>query len=239
MIRCLYLLFHTCIWFNASLAIGDEDPFGDSDDPFAGKSGLRPGGLKTFRVSKTGKNKDLLLRIFEDVRAQEASKFGKSRTDFMMFMEVRQRITATTYLVELGNGKAYWFIAKDPMNKVDGDTIECLAKITEEVKSYTSALNTQKSVRVIRELSVEDLNLPKRPPALTKEKFVTELKAGKTWTVTIKDKCKVCGGSGQLKSVSGKRSCKSCSSSSGADPFAGGGFSSGSGVVEVTYKVSW
>ena len=187
--RSLYLLFHTCIWFNASLAIGDEDPFGDSDDPFAGKSGLRPGGLKTFRVSKTGKNKDLLLRIFEDVRAQGASKFGKSRTDFMIFMEVRQRITATTYLVDTGDEQPFWFIAKDPMNKVDGDTIECLAKVTEEVKSYTTALKTQKSVRVIRELSVEDLNLPKRPPALTKEKFVTELKAGKTWTVTIKDTC--------------------------------------------------
>ena len=59
-----HTLLHSWIVFSASLAIGDENPFGDLD-PFGGESGLQPAGIKDFKVSKTGRNKDLLLRIFD------------------------------------------------------------------------------------------------------------------------------------------------------------------------------
>ncbi len=178
--------------------------------------------IKAFRVSKTGGNKELLLRLFEHIRSQEASKNSGRLARFRMELHVRQRVSSTTYLVD-GEGEPYWFVAKKPLNKVDGDWLVCLAKMTDEVKRYTTVLKAKKTVRVIKEVDESELNLPPPTPPLTKEKFVEELKAGKTWTVTLVDNCKTCGGSGSLKSVSGRRPCGSCSG----------------GRAYVTYSVRW
>ncbi len=197
--------------------------------------------IKVFRVSKTGKNKDLLLRLFEDIRSQEAPKKWIGPNDFTMVLEVRQRVSPTTYLVDwitginhpdrrfFMQGGPYWYIAKKPLNKVDGEAFPCLGKVTDEVKSYTTVLKAKKTVRVIKEVDESDLNLPPPPPPLTKEKFLEELKSGKTWTVTFVDNCKTCGGSGKLKSsLSRTRVCNSCSD---------GRFSRGRS--RVTYSVRW
>lgn len=196
---------------------------------FLGISHAERADIRVFKVSKTGGNKDLLLRLFEGIRSQEASKNSGRLARFMKELHVRQRVSSTTYLVD-GElpGEPYWFVAKKPLNKVDGDWIVCLVKTTDEVKSYTTVLKAKKTVRVIKEVDESDLNLP---PLLTKEKFTEELKAGKTWTVTLVDICQTCGGSGKLKSVGGTRACNNCAKSRFS--------SSGSGQKSVTYSVQW
>lgn len=191
--------------------------------------------VKVFKVSKTGKNKDLLLRLFEEIRSQEASKSAMRLNAFMKTFYIRQRLSSTTYLVDWEGDEPYWFVAKNSLTKVDGDVIRCLAKVTNEIKSYTTVLKAKKTVRVIKEVEESELNIPPPDPPLTKERFLEELRSGQTWVVTLADECKTCGGSGKLKSVSGTRACNSCRNPNTSSVFRDKGL----GVHRVTYSVQW
>ncbi len=195
--------------------------------------------VKEFRVSKVGADKTELLNVFAAVQSKEA---GVPEA-----FEVLQRLSDTNYLVypmkavsrvvsssssSYGGGGGsytynysqpdrstlYWLVTESPWNAVGGETISGIFAIkTGNVRTYTTALGAQKSVKELVEI---------QPPLLSRDEFVSRLRAGEEWTLESYrlEPCSRCFGDGKLSDLQGNARCPDCR---------------GKGKVQVDLIVKW
>lgn len=170
---------------------------------------------RDYHVSGGGDNKALLMRVFAAVKKiEEGKRAGGSRT-----YTVRQRISATQFLVNSGGEKDYWFIALEGQKWDSRDRIQVDSELTDATKTFLDENGQTITVRVMKQVK------SKPPPEFTKEEFVERLKEGKTWVLERFDKrkCELCGGDGRVEQETGTEDCRECFE----------------GEVSITYLVQW
>lgn len=196
-----------------------------------------PNRVETFRVSRVGADKTMLLRVFQAVKDAEETKtkYGKkgrnsfrvmqrlSPTEFLVhqtetyydpnpFARARSsnRTGAATATASFRAGKSQVFLLKtqQPLNAVDGEWIRGITvNDTGAVHTYTATLGNLKSVRIL----TEDAPLNSQH-TFTQEEFVDRLRNGETWTLKNfeEEDCRVCFGRGELSTFKGGGACPQC-----------------------------
>ena len=95
-------------------------------------------------------------------------------------------------------------LPKSSKTLTDGEKFLKSIEETEEAYQYTTTLGAKATVKVCRLAGTGDEYTP-----LTMEQFVTLLKAGETWDVTVTQITKACGFCGGAKTVNGAK-CPQC-----------------------------
>jgi len=170
---------------------------------------------KTYHVSGGGSDKALLTRVFEAVKKKEEAKHaGGSRT-----MTVRQRISPTEFLMNMGGHKEYWFIALEGQDWHNRDKIRVDYERTEATKTFLNESGETIKVAVLKQVK------SKPPPEFTKEEFVRRLKDRETWILEgfEKNKCENCGGDGRVQRETDLEDCLECFE----------------GTLSIDYVVEW
>lgn len=199
-------------------------------DPFARAfPSSAPSKLVEFHVSKVGNDKNKLLEVFEIIR--QSSKPKNEGTSF----EIMQRIDERNFLVyrleketsavssgsaSIGGGggvysrtylrpdrtKLYYLMYSSGLDAVDGERVKDLpVTLTEEIESYTTTVGSTKSVRVYKEVTVDQ-------DLMSREEFVERLRSGDKWIIKSYESkdCFPCGGTGRLSEFRGGGRCKDC-----------------------------
>ena len=170
---------------------------------------------KTYHVSGGGSDKALLTRVFEAVKKKEEAKHaGGSRT-----MTVRQRMSPTEFLVNMGGHKEYWLIAPGGQGWKNREEIRIDYERTDATKTFLNEAGETIKLRILKQVK------SKPGPEFTKEEFVRRLKDGKTWFLREFEKrnCEVCGGDGRVQQETGLEDCEECYK----------------GTLSVDYVVAW
>jgi|GEM_PF-6818891 len=209
-------------------------------DPFAAPGTAASNKIIPFRVSQVGNDKSELLRIFKLIQDQDkkipSTSFEVlqrlSPTEFLVYKLVTKESVVSSASASMGGGgnvyshaytepdlsTVYCLKLTSPSNAVDGEEIKNLSVIlTEEIKTYETALGAQRSVRTY---------VDHRSSKLSKEEFVIRLKSGEEWTLLdySKEACFPCGGDGVLSDFKGGGKCKDCN---------------GSGSFQIGLLVKW
>lgn len=157
---------------------------------------------ETFHVSAGARNKPLLMKVFAAVQKLEAEKHaGGSRT-----LEVRQRMSSTSFVVNAGGSSDYWLIPLEPQDWRNRDRIRIDAEFTGDSKTFRDESGRNVTFRVMKQV-------PSRPvPALTREEFVRRLKEGEKWTLVHFElrPCPKCGGDGMIENPEEYVECRDC-----------------------------
>jgi hypothetical protein len=98
----------------------------------------------------------------------------------------------------------YWLQTEEPSVYVNDEKIRDLYVVpSDEIKSYTTMLGAQVSVRVLREAPAKEI---------PKDEFVQRLQAGETWTIPSykTEECRKCYGDGKLSKMQGEGKCLDC-----------------------------
>lgn len=183
---------------------------GDLED--AGEGNKR---VEKYLVSQGASNKALLMRVFAAVQKLEAQKHaGGSRT-----LEVRQRMSSTSFVVNAGGNTDYWLIPLEPQDWDNRDRIKVDAEFTGKTKTFRDESGQDVTFRVMKQVK------SKPAPEFTKEEFVRRLKDDETWTLVDFEqrKCKTCGGDGMIERPQEFTECGECHD----------------GKISVDYLVSW
>lgn len=170
---------------------------------------------RTYHVSGGGSDKALLMRVFGAVKKMEEAKHaGGSRR-----MTVRQRISPTEFLVNMGGHLEYWFIALEGQDWDNRDEIRADYERTEATRTFRNESGETVKVRVLKQVK------SKPPPEFTKEEFVRRLKDGKSWVLVDfeKRKCEHCGGDGRVQRETDLEDCDKCFE----------------GTLSIDYVVEW
>lgn len=157
----------------------------------------------TFLVSQGGRNKALLMRVFDAIKKGEDEK--KTSKD-QRALQVRRRISSKTFLVNAGGVTDFWFIALEPRDWTDHDKFKANAVLTEGTKTFKFEGEESKTVRVLKEVAGKPV------PLFTKDEFVRRLKEGETWDLREFEtqKCETCGGDGFTGEEETEEECPDC-----------------------------
>lgn len=165
-----------------------------------------------YKVSTGGKDRAQLERVFQAVVAKE-----KPAEERALSFEVTLKISATEYLVwrrveklyglQTSYDQCFFLKLTEPLEKADGEMIEGIhAKETAATKKIGVG-----TYRVIEQFE------PEAAPAYTKEQFVADLKAGRTWTLInfASIPCHRCLGDGKLSKMEKEAKCPDCKGDGG------------------------
>ncbi|WP_157837067.1 hypothetical protein [Geminisphaera colitermitum] len=184
---------------------------------------------KTFLVSRVGgvtstETREQLLVLFEKVAARwTADKDGKAIPKDLLDPRVEgwkisQRIDARTYLV----GNSVLVLLK-PADFADGDIIPNRPTRVDGTVSFTTVLGAKRTVRRYVEVPAA--------PDLTRDQFVTALKAGHVFHVILIEsrRCPNCFGKGTVSDPKNPRIELECDYSEGT----------GKANFAVIYEIKW
>jgi hypothetical protein len=182
-----------------------------------------------YNVSKGGADKEKLEKVFEAVRVLEEPPAARgeeyevswkvSPTEYVVFKRVAfrdpvyaDRLSSIggsmgrdpiiTYTMRTKTDVSYLLKLKEPMEKADGEIIAGISTQTTEATKTVDGI----TCRII-----EQQDAP-QAVAFTKEKFVTMLKAGQTWTLKgfEGNPCHRCLGDGKLSASEKEARCPDC-----------------------------
>jgi hypothetical protein len=169
----------------------------------------------TYHVRGGGSNKALLMRVFGAVKKlEEAKHAGGSRT-----MTVRQRMSPTEFLMNMGGHKEYWFIAIEGQNWKNLEKVRVDYERTGATKTFLNESGEKIELRVLKQVK------SKPGPEFTKDEFIRRLKEGGGWLLRDfeKRKCEVCGGDGRVQTDTDLEDCNECLE----------------GTITIDYMVEW
>ena len=153
-----------------------------------------------YQVSKGGKDKKLLTRVFHAVQAIELNGGGEQ-----VRLRVTQKIAPKEFLVNYGKG-SYWLYTDETYNVVDDEILKLTVKITHETKKHTTVRGASRTVRVMREAEhIPFVNF-------TQEDFIRRLKEGDSWVLKQfrEKRCENCFGDGKLNALKNYAKCHDC-----------------------------
>lgn len=181
---------------------------------------------REYLVSKGGADPAMLQKVFVCVADKEQSKTVKPM-DFL----VSSRIDARTFLVHRKAGSpfgprpdittTYVLVADKDMNVADGESITGVrALLTEEIREVDGS-----KLRVMK--------IDPEAARLSREGFVTRLKAGEQWTLSnfATESCRKCDGKGKIdldrRRLGSKITTQRCADCDGK------------GKIVISLKVKW
>lgn len=171
---------------------------------------------KTFFVSKANTSPEKKARFLKLWHAVQNPRFnpGTVRKSFLITQAVGKVGDRQRYLT-----REEAVLLKDP-NLHENSVVEAWV-VPDGVYDFNTVGRGTRRVPQFAE-AVETAD----PDAPSEKEFVTELKAGKTFTVTVLvDRgCKLCFGDGKLNALSGERACPDCQ---------------GTGEVLETWTLKW
>jgi len=165
-----------------------------------------------YKVSTAGKDRAQLERVFQAVAAKE-----KPAEEAPLSFEVTLKISATEYLVwrrvqkrgelQTNYDQCFFLQLTEPLERADGEMIE-------EIHAKETAATKKIGVGTYR--IVEQVK-PEEVAAYTKEQFVADLKAGRTWTLInfAFIPCHRCLGDGKLGKLDKEAECPDCKGDGG------------------------
>ncbi len=200
-------------------------------DPFAPVDRSKNSTRQEFRVSKVGKDKSELIKIFDAVNELKEGGdsinrgvkvvYRISSTEFLVYPKRWKNVTWGGSSNRLGMGgntnthrslvvdrtKLYFLTTNSPLDLVTGESSsDIITYETGEIKDKhdNEALAGYGGVRVLKEAA--------SLPAITKEDFVARLKLGESWTLpnykTVD--CRKCMGRGDMGKLRGNAKCTDC-----------------------------
>jgi hypothetical protein len=183
---------------------------------------------EVFNVSKAGKNKEELIKVFKSIQDIEmAKKYAPASFEVLQklgskgYLVYKTRIeynTIASSMARMGGGGGsyttshevaerstiYFLVTLEPKNYVDGEIIKGFFTVkSDATKSYMNTVGATKTVAVLDEVI---------PQPLTQDEFVERLKNGDTWLLKNykKKKCHGCFGKGKLGALKNYATCPDC-----------------------------